>query len=136
MQTLKRLALLCLLTLCFALTRSSPATAQTTANCTGIADWNASTIYNAGDKLVYQGNLYQANVQIWNTPPTYCPSCNYYTVVGACGGGGASPTVSITAPANNASFATSTAITVSANAADSDGTVAKVEFFDNGSKIG
>ncbi len=138
MQTLQRIAILCLLTLCFALTGSSPASAQTTANCTGVAAWNASTIYNPGDKLVYQNNLYQANVQIWNTPPTYCPSCNYYTLVGACGGGGGGvpPTVSITAPANNASFATGTSISISASAADSDGTVVKVEFFDNGSKVG
>ena len=44
----------------------SPAQAQN-VSCTGIAEWNASTIYNAGSKLVYQGRLYQATTSIWNT---------------------------------------------------------------------
>ena len=46
------------------------------ASCAGVAAWNASTIYAAGDKLTYQNRLYQANGPIWNTPPTHCPSCN------------------------------------------------------------
>ena len=46
------------------------------------------------------------------------------------------PSVAITAPAANAGFVAGAAITVSANAADSDGTVAKVEFFDGATLIG
>ncbi|WP_394825873.1 chitinase [Pendulispora albinea] len=136
MSILKQWAIVCLLALWVVSGLSSDAMAQTTANCTGVPAWSGSTIYNAGDKFVYQGSLYQANIQIWNTPPTYCPSCGWYTNLGTCGGGGSSPTVSISAPANNASFPAGTAITVSADAADSDGTVAKVEFFDSGAKIG
>jgi hypothetical protein len=48
----------------------------------------------------------------------------------------APPSVSITAPASGAVFAAGNAVTVSAVASDSDGTVARVEFFANGSKIG
>ena len=44
------------------------------------------------------------------------------------------PTVSLTAPTNNATYTAPASITLSANAADSDGTVAKVEFF-NGSTL-
>ena len=40
------------------------------------------------------------------------------------------PTVSITAPANNALFTAPANVTVTATAADADGTVSKVEFFD------
>ena len=50
--------------------------------------------------------------------------------------GNTAPTVSLTAPANNASINAGTAITISANAADANGTVSKVEFFANGAKLG
>lgn len=39
------------------------------------------------------------------------------------------PTVSLTSPANNASFTYPTAITLTASAADADGTVSKVDFY-------
>jgi hypothetical protein len=48
----------------------------------------------------------------------------------------AAPTVSITSPANGAVFGFWATVTINANAADSDGTVAKVEFFRNNTKIG
>jgi PKD repeat protein len=41
------------------------------------------------------------------------------------------PTVSLTAPANNATFAAPANLTLTATAADSDGTIAKVEFFNS-----
>jgi beta-glucanase (GH16 family) len=46
------------------------------------------------------------------------------------------PVVSISAPANNASFPSGTAVNVTATATDSDGTISQVEFFANGSPIG
>ena len=46
------------------------------------------------------------------------------------------PTLALTAPANNASFIAPATVTLTATAADSDGTVSKVEFFDGSSKIG
>ncbi len=46
------------------------------------------------------------------------------------------PTVSITSPSNNANFDEGNAIAITASAADSDGTVAKVEFFNGTTKIG
>jgi hypothetical protein len=46
------------------------------------------------------------------------------------------PTVAITAPANGASFIAPATITLTATAADSDGTVSKVEFFDGADKLG
>ena len=48
----------------------------------------------------------------------------------------AAPTAALTAPANGASFTQGTAITVSANAADSDGSIARVEFYDGATLIG
>lgn len=46
------------------------------------------------------------------------------------------PVVSITAPANGASFTSGTAINISATASDADGTVTKVEFFSGTTKLG
>ena len=48
----------------------------------------------------------------------------------------AAPTVSITAPVNNALFTAPASISVTASAADSDGTVTKVEFFNGAAKLG
>jgi hypothetical protein len=46
------------------------------------------------------------------------------------------PTVSITAPANNATFTAGSNITITANASDADGTVTKVEFYQGTNKLG
>ncbi len=46
------------------------------------------------------------------------------------------PTVSITSPIDAATFTTGTDVVIEATAADSDGTVAKVEFFQNGILLG
>lgn len=46
------------------------------------------------------------------------------------------PTVSITAPVDNAQFASGATITFNATAADVDGSIAKVEFFQGTTKIG
>ncbi len=46
------------------------------------------------------------------------------------------PTVSITSPANNATFNAPASITINANAADADGTVSKVEFFTGNTSLG
>lgn len=46
------------------------------------------------------------------------------------------PTVSITAPANNATYTAPATIAIDATAADSNGTVSKVEFFQGTTKLG
>ena len=45
------------------------------------------------------------------------------------------PTVSLTSPANGASFAAPASITLTASASDSDGTIQKVEFFYAGTNL-
>lgn len=49
---------------------------------------------------------------------------------------GIPPTVALTSPANGASFNTGTNIALAADAADSDGTITKVEFFAVATKLG
>jgi chitinase len=46
------------------------------------------------------------------------------------------PTVSLTSPANGATFTAPASINLSASAADADGTVSKVEFFQGSTKLG
>jgi hypothetical protein len=46
------------------------------------------------------------------------------------------PTVSITAPTNGFSYAAPATINITANATDSDGTISKVEFYNNGILLG
>ena len=46
------------------------------------------------------------------------------------------PTVTLTSPANNASFTAPATITLTANASDADGSIAKVEFYQGSSLIG
>jgi gliding motility-associated-like protein len=48
----------------------------------------------------------------------------------------APPTVSISSPANNSTFVAGNAITINANAADTDGAVTRVEFFSGTTKLG
>ncbi len=55
--------------------------------------------------------------------------------VGICNPGIA-PTVSITSPANDATFTAPASVTINATANDADGTVSKVEFFQGTTKLG
>jgi endoglucanase len=63
-------------------------------------------------------------------------SCPSWNIIPCEGGTNQSPTVSITSPANAATFATGASITIQATASDSDGTVSKVEFFRGTTKLG
>lgn len=57
-------------------------------------------------------------------------------LTGTLGAPNQSPVVSITAPANGASFITGSSVSITANASDADGTVSQVEFFVDGVSVG
>lgn len=115
---------------------ASPAQAQS-VSCSGVAEWDPARIYQSGDKLVFQGKLYQATTQIWNASPGYCSSCGWYQELGTCSASANQPpSVALTAPASGASFSSGAAIAVAATAADTDGSIAKVEFFRGSSSLG
>jgi len=61
---------------------------------------------------------------------------NYLSFALAGTGTGSAPTVSLTAPANNATFFNNADIDMAATAADADGNVRKVEFFQGATKLG
>ncbi|TPD66813.1 chitinase [Stenotrophomonas maltophilia] len=108
------------------------------ASCAGVAEWDQAKIYRSGDTLQKGGVLYRANQDIWNAPPDHPAGAPYYTNLGACDGGGANqpPVVSLTSPANGATFSAGSTVNVTANASDADGSVSKVEFFRDGSSLG
>jgi hypothetical protein len=56
--------------------------------------------------------------------------------VGMMGAGNPLPAVELTSPVDNDAFDIPASITITANASDSNGTISKVEFYANGTKIG
>jgi beta-glucanase (GH16 family) len=77
----------------------------------------------------------------YQTPPAgernSSASPHSYTVGANCTGiTGTPPTVSITSPSNNATYTELANITITANAADTDGTISKVEFYNGATLIG
>ncbi|MFN7117727.1 MAG: family 16 glycosylhydrolase, partial [Saprospiraceae bacterium] len=88
---------------------------------------DASTPNNAVNRLVflYASNSFTGNTFHWDNFDSYAVAATNQA-----------PTVSITAPANGATYNSLQSITISANAADADGSVAQVEFFANGNSIG
>lgn len=100
-------------------------------------EWNATTEYNGNTQVQRGGNLYQSK---WWTkgedPLLKSGPDDVWKLLGPCGGGNVNPTATITSPANNASFTAPASITIQATASDSDGTIAKVEFYQGTTKLG
>ncbi|MCK8522950.1 glycosyl hydrolase family 18 protein [Aquimarina sp. D1M17] len=106
--------------------------------------------YVAGSVVQNNGNLYECkphpfsgwcNGAAWAYAPgegTYWEDA--WTLVGECSGGNPPgnevPTTTITQPGSGQTFTAGSTITINASATDSDGTITKVEFFSNGTKIG
>lgn len=61
---------------------------------------------------------------------------NYYEYFFGNTGGNTAPSVSITSPANNATYTPPAAVTITASASDADGTITKVEFYNGATKLG
>ncbi len=96
---------------------------------------NNSTALNEWTNLSGSGRY----IRIYGTARTsvYGYSIYEFEVFGALApGANVSPTVSITSPANNATFASPADIVLSANAADADGTVSKVDFYNGATLLG
>ncbi|NLG19161.1 MAG: hypothetical protein GX556_17695 [Fibrobacter sp.] len=81
-----------------------------------------------------------ANPQDIVTPIKNCGGATLSAPTGcsSCGGGSInqSPSVSITSPADNASFSAPAQITINANASDPDGSISKVEFYNGTTLLG
>ena len=84
-----------------------------------IANIQQGTYSLTAKVLVSSGNLISSVVQVTAAPvPNQAPS------------------VSLTSPANNATFTAPATIALAANASDADGTITKVEFYSGSTKLG
>ncbi|WP_103070073.1 Ig-like domain-containing protein [Aquimarina sediminis] len=119
---------------------------DTGGGCANIPQYVAGTSYGQDDEVQNVDQKFKCNVPGWcssNAAWAYAPGTGAHweqawSKIGDCGGTNpnVSPTVNITSPANNSTFQEGTAISIAANAADSDGTVAKVEFYNGPTKLG
>jgi RHS repeat-associated protein len=76
---------------------------------------------------------YQLMVRVYDNTGAVTTSSTVAITVKAAN---VAPTVSLTAPAANASYTAPAAVTITANAADSDGTIAKVEYYNGAILLG
>ncbi|HET9625900.1 MAG TPA: glycosyl hydrolase family 18 protein [Kofleriaceae bacterium] len=107
------------------------------AVCAGVAAYNPTTIYNPGNQTVFNNHLWQALIQIWNTPPDFCPACGYFSDLGACDGTGGGDTTAPSIPGGlTATGQTSTTITLGWSAASDAGGVKNYDVLRNGSVVG
>lgn len=57
-----------------------------TVDCTGVAQWSSGTVYFPGDKVVFQGSLYQSNATIHTVTPEAWVVSGWGVRLGSCGG--------------------------------------------------
>ncbi|MFC5825231.1 glycoside hydrolase family 48 protein [Nonomuraea insulae] len=99
------------------------------------ANWSQSGTRVTGTNMSWNGNLgtgASTNIGFNGTWTGSNPSPTVFSVNGvACGGTGtgSAPTVSLTSPTAGQTFTAPATVPIAANAADSDGTVAKVDFY-------
>ncbi len=116
-------------------------TIATAGTCT-IPAWNAVTAYVGSSVVSRNGNQYTAKWWTQNEDPiTHSGQYDVWVLNGTCGGGvtppvNINPTVAISSPANNANYTAPATIVITANAADADGTVSKVDFYNGTTLLG
>lgn len=131
-------------------TYSAPAAITLTATATDSDGTIANVGFYNGDALIGAGTLTGGSYRFgWSNVAagSYSLSVRATDNLGAVGGSApvnitvtaptnAAPTVSITAPVNGATYIAPAAISLGANAADSDGTISKVEFYNGATLLG
>lgn len=121
---------------------------STGGSCDGIPQYQEAGGYAAGSQVQNGGHVYQCkeypysgwcNGSAW----AYSPGDgdhwqDAWIYVSECGPGGDNtpPTTSISSPSDNAVFTTGSTIVIDAVASDSDGSIDKVSFYQNGSLLG
>ena len=111
-------------------------------SCSGVPQYANGSSYATGAQVQHNSKKYQCKVGGWcSVGGPYEPGVGWawgdaWTDLGSCGGGNSNPIASVTSPSNNSTFNAPANITINATASDSDGTIAKVEFFRGTTKLG
>lgn len=112
-------------------------------DCAPLEVWDSSKVYNGGDQVQHEGNAYKARYWTQNNNPTQAGEWGEWENLGACSGTGPVdppvnevPTVTLTSPSASASITAGDVVNLAADAADTDGSISKVEFFVDGALVG
>ncbi|WP_308709562.1 glycosyl hydrolase family 18 protein [Marinoscillum pacificum] len=117
-------------------------------NCSSVSQYVENGGYGPGSEVYNDGSVYTCkdypysgwcNGAAWAYEPgTGAHWQDAWTLSGECDDTeeNVAPTTTITTPSNGASFAAGATIAITASASDSDGTVAKVAFYQNGTLLG
>ncbi|TMX49956.1 chitinase C-terminal domain-containing protein [Vibrio alginolyticus] len=112
-------------------------------DCAPLETWQSSKVYNGGDQVQHEGNAYKARYWTQNNNPAQSGEWGEWETLGACDGTGTVdppqnevPTITLTSPSASASVTAGDVVNLAADAADTDGTVSKVEFFVDGVLVG
>ncbi|WP_419244217.1 chitinase C-terminal domain-containing protein [Photobacterium leiognathi subsp. mandapamensis] len=116
--------------------------AQAAVDCTDLAEWESNKVYTGGDQVQQNGVAYKANY--WtqnNAPKDFSGQYSQWVELGLCSDTeipveNVAPSASITAPTATSSITTGETVLIKANATDTDGTVAKVDFLVDGTVVG
>ncbi|MGD8110307.1 chitinase C-terminal domain-containing protein [Vibrio sp. TRT 17S01] len=108
-------------------------------DCSTLPVWDSTTVYNGGDQVQHNNTAYKANY--WtqgNNPEQNTGTWDEWLVVDVCatGGGNEAPTANLTSPSATDVIKEADVVVLAATAADTDGTVAKVEFLVDGVVVG
>ncbi|MBQ4822717.1 glycosyl hydrolase family 18 protein [Aquimarina sp. MMG016] len=101
-------------------------------SCTAPA-WVSGQAYNGGDIVSLDNREYKAK---WWTQQNPVGSSEWEDLGPCDGGGDGAPQISITSPTSGQSFIEGNSIVINATASDSDGSISKVEFYNNGTYLG
>ncbi|MFB9058205.1 glycosyl hydrolase family 18 protein [Mariniflexile ostreae] len=105
------------------------------ASCTSAA-YVPGQVYIKGDRVSYMENEYQAEWWTQNNNPVTNQE-GVWTLIGPCSeGNNTIPTVVITSPNYGQSYTEGANVTINVNASGNDGSITKIEFFSNGTKLG
>lgn len=112
-------------------------------DCAPLEVWDSSKVYNGGDQVQHEGNAYKARYWTQNNNPAQAGEWGEWENLGACSGTdpvdppvNELPTVTLTSPSASASITAGDVVNLAADAADTDGSISKVEFFVDGALVG
>ncbi|MCF7353016.1 glycosyl hydrolase family 18 protein [Vibrio sp. CK2-1] len=108
-------------------------------DCGSLDSWDAGTVYNGGDQVQQDNNAYSAKYWTQGNSPKEAGEWGAWALVDACTTDvvdNEAPTVDLTSPTASTSLTEGDEVTLTANATDSDGTIARVDFLVDGDVIG